>query len=101
VGVLIMKKVPAVFLRRFDSHKFEKIMRKGAVHSYWDTKNREQFKRELASSAADVLLYTVHKIEIDDLTKEEHNGIIDYVIEIFNPLMDLYYNNLRKEYPMS
>ena len=75
-------------------------MRKGAVHSYWDTKNREQFKRELASSTADVLLYTVHKIDTDDLTKEEQDGIIDYVIELFNPLMDLYYNNLRKEYPM-
>jgi hypothetical protein len=96
-----MKKVPAVFLRRFDSHKFEKIMRKGAIHAYWDTTNREQFKRELASSAADALLYTVHKIETDDLTKEEQDGIIDYVIELFNPLMDLYYNNLRKEYPMS
>jgi len=96
-----MKKVPAVFLRRFDSHKFEKIMRKGAIHAYWDTTNREQFKRELASSAADALLYTVHKIETDDLTKEEQDGIIDYIIELFNPLMDLYYNNLRKEYPMS
>ena len=77
-------------------------MRKGAVHSYWDTTNREQFKRELASSAADVLLYTVHNIDAEaELTKEELDGIIDYVIEIFNPLMDLYYNNLRKEYPMS
>jgi hypothetical protein len=76
-------------------------MRKGAIHAYWDTTNREQFKRELASSAADALLYTVHKIDTDDLTKEEQDGIIDYVIELFNPLMDLYYNNLRKEYPMS
>ena len=36
----------------------------------------------------------------EELTKEEIDGITDYVIEIFNPVMDLYYNNLRKEYPM-
>ena len=76
-------------------------MRRGAIHAYWDTKNREQFKRELALAAADALLYTVHRIDPEtELTKEEIDGITDYVIEIFNPVMDLYYNNLRKEYPM-
>lgn len=96
-----MKKVPAVFLRRFNSHKFEKIMRKGAIHAYWNTTNREQFKRELASSAADALLYTGYSIDAEiHLTKEDMDSITDYVIELFNPLMDLYYNNLRKEYPM-
>lgn len=96
-----MKKVPIVFLRRFNSHKFEKIMRKGAIHAYWDTTNREQFKRELASSAADALLYTGYNIDAEiHLTKEDMDSITDYVIELFNPLMDLYYNNLRKEYPM-
>ncbi len=34
-----MKKVPAVFLRRFDSHKFEKIMRRGALSAFFVTKN--------------------------------------------------------------
>jgi len=97
-----MNKVPPVFLRRFNSHKFEKIMRKGAIHAYWDTTNREQFKRELASSTADALLYTVHRIDPEtELTKEEMDDITDYVISIFNSLMDLYYNNLRKEYPKS
>jgi hypothetical protein len=96
-----MNRVPPVFLRRFNSHKFEKIMRRGAIHAYWDTKNREQFKRELALAAADALLYVGHKIEIEtELTKEEMDGIVDFVISIFNPLMDLYYNNLKKEYPM-
>lgn len=96
-----MKKVPAVFLRRFNSHKFEKIMKKGAIYAYWDTTNREQFKRELASSAADALLYAGYSIDAEiHLTKEDMDSITDYVIELFNPLMDLYYNNLRKEYPM-
>jgi hypothetical protein len=96
-----MNRVPPVFLRRFNSHKFEKIMRRGAIHAYWDTTNREQFKKELALAAADALLYVGHKIEVEkELTKEEMDGITDYVIEIFNPVMDLYYNNLRKEYPM-
>lgn len=96
-----MNRVPPVFLRRFNSHKFEKIMRRGAIHAYWDTKNREQFKRELALAAADALLYVGHKIEIEtELTKEEMDGIVDFVISIFNPLMDLYYNNLKKDYPM-
>jgi len=76
-------------------------MRRGAIHAYWDTKNREQFKRELALAAADALLYVGHKIEVEtELTKEEMDGIVDFVISIFNPLMDLYYNNLKKEYPM-
>lgn len=76
-------------------------MRRGAIHAYWDTKNREQFKRELALAAADALLYVGHKIEVEtELTKEEMDGIIDFVISIFNPLMDLYYNNLKKDYPM-
>ena len=76
-------------------------MRRGAIHAYWDTKNREQFKRELALAAADTLLYVGHKIEIEtELTKEEMDGIIDFVISIFNPLMDLYYNNIKKDYPM-
>ncbi len=76
-------------------------MRRGAIHAYWDTTNREQFKKELALAAADALLYVGHKIEVEkELTKEEMDGITDYVIEIFNPVMDLYYNNLRKEYPM-
>ena len=96
-----MKKVPAVFLRRFNSHKFEKFMRKGAIHAYWNTTNREQFKRELALSAADALLYTVHRIDPEtELTKEEIDGIVDFVISIFNPVMDMYYNNARKDYPM-
>jgi len=96
-----MNRVPPVFLRRFNSHKFEKIMRRGAIHAYWDTKNREQFKRELSLAAADALLYVGHKIEVEtELTKEEMDGIVDFVINIFNPLMDLYYNNLKKEYPM-
>jgi len=96
-----MNRVPPVFLRRFNSHKFEKIMRRGAIHAYWDTKNREQFKRELALAAAEALLYVGHKIEVEtELTKEEVDGIVDFVISIFNPLMDLYYNNLKKEYPM-
>ena len=97
-----MNRVPPVFLRRFNSHKFEKIMRRGAIHAYWDTKNREQFKRELASSAADALLYVGQKIEVEkELTKEEMDVIIDFVISIFNPLMDLYYNNIKKDYPRS
>lgn len=76
-------------------------MRRGAIHAYWDTKNREQFKRELALAAADALLYVGYKIEIEtELTKEEMDGIVDFVISIFNPLMDLYYNNLKKDYPM-
>ena len=75
-------------------------MRRGAIHAYWDTKNREQFKRELALAAADALLYVGYKIEIEtELTKEEMDGIVDFVISIFNPVMDLYFNNLKKEYP--
>ena len=96
-----MKRLPPVFIRRFNGHKLEKIMRKGAINAYWDTTNREQFKKELASSAVDVFLYTIHRIESEEeLTKEDMDTIVDYIIGIYGSVMDMYYNNLRKDYPM-
>lgn len=76
-------------------------MRKGVIHAYFDTTNREQFKKELASSAVDVFLYTIHRIESEEeLTKEDMDTIVDYIIGIYGSVMDMYYNNLRKDYPM-
>ena len=95
-----MKKVPAVFLRRFDSHKFEKIMRRGALSAFFVTKNRESFKQELAKSSIDTFLFVLHKIDIVDFEPEIIDSMVDYIINIFNPLMDLYYNNARRDYPM-
>jgi len=95
-----MKKVPAVFLRRFDSHKFEKIMRRGAVSVFFDTKNRESFKQELAKASIDAFLFVLYKIDIADFEPEIIDSMVDYIINIFNPLMDMYYKNFKRDYPM-
>jgi hypothetical protein len=95
-----MGKIPPVFLRRYNSHKIEKIMKRGAIHAYFDSKNKEEFKKQLAGDAIDVFLYSVHNIDPEEtMTKEDFDNTIDYIINIFNPLMDIYYRNLKRDYP--
>jgi hypothetical protein len=97
-----MDKIPPVFLRRYNAHKFEKIMRRGAIHAYWDSKNKEEFKHKLAGDTIDVFLYTIHNIDSEEtMTKEDFDNTIDFIFSQFEPLMDMYYKNLKRDYPMS
>lgn len=96
-----MNKLPAFFLRRYDAHKIEKIMRRGAIHSYWDTNNKEEFKVDLAKTAVDTFFYMKYKISLDQLSVEEWRPIVVFIINQFGPLMDMYYRNLKRDYPMS
>lgn len=97
-------KLPKSFIRRFNIHssqKFEKIMKRGAIHAYWDTKNKKDFKWELAESSIDNFLYMIFKFEPEDnYTREDMDEIIKYIISIYEPLMDKYYSNLKRDYPM-
>ena len=95
-----MNRVPPFFLRRFNGQKFEKIMKRAAIHAFFDTKNRESFKRELISSSIDAFLFVLHKIDVNELGKEDMDKMIEYVSNIFGSLIDMYYNNLRRDYPM-
>jgi len=95
-----MNKLPAFFLRRYDSHKIEKIMRRGAIHSYWDSKNKEEFKVDLAKTAVDTYFHMKFDISLNELSEEEWKPIVVFIIGQFNPLMDMYYRNLKKDYPM-
>jgi hypothetical protein len=95
-----MDKLPSFFLRRYDSHKIEKIMRRGAIHSYWDTKNKEAFKIDLAKTAVDTFFNLKFDISLDQLSESEWEPIVDFIIGQFNPLMDMYYRNFKKDYPM-
>lgn len=94
-----MYKLPPFFLRRFNGQKFEKIMKRAAVHAFFDTRNRETFKREIITLSIDAFFYTLYNIEIN-VDEEEMDKMTEYVLNIFEPLIDMYYNNLRRDYPM-
>lgn len=97
-----MSKLPPFFIRRFDSHKFEKAMRKCINGVYFETKGDKQaFKLSLAEVAIDTYLYYKFNFDIyhSDISENERDSIINYIIEVFNPLMDLYYREMRKLYP--
>ena len=95
-----MTKLPAFFLRRYDAHKIEKIMRRGAIHSYWDTKNKEEFKVDLAKTAVDTFFHMKFDISLNELSEKEWEPIVDFIINQLGPVMDMYYKNLKRDYPM-
>lgn len=95
-----MTKLPAFFLRRYDAHKIEKIMRRGAIHSYWDTKNKEEFKVDLAKTAVDTFFHMKFDISLNELSEKEWEPIVDFIINQLGPVMDMYYRNLKRDYPM-
>jgi hypothetical protein len=75
-------------------------MRKAAIHSYWDTRNKEDFKVELAKTSVDTFFYSKYGIDLSNLSEEDWGSIINYIIKVFDPLMDLYYKNFKRDYPL-
>ena len=91
-----------IFFRRFNSHKFEKVLKQAAIHSFFDTKDKESFKFDLVGSAIDSYLYTKYKIEVVNIfSGEDLKSLINYLISLYEPLIDLYYKNLKKDYPLN
>lgn len=90
-----------IFFRRFKSHKFEKVLKQAAIHSFFDTTDKESFKFDLVGSAIDAYLYTKYKIEtVNIFSGEDLKSLIKYLISLYEPLIDLYYKNLKKDYPL-
>lgn len=91
-------KLPLEVIRRLDYHKFEKMMRNGTSYIWYESKSKEEFKHKLLRATLEnYLYYSKDKIEIDDLNQDEVNNYIDHLKEIFNPVLDMYYKNLKKE----
>ena len=59
-----MNNLPPFFIRRYDSHKLEKVMKRGAIHAYFDTRNKEDFKIELARTAVETFFYMKHECNL-------------------------------------
>lgn len=75
-------------------------MRRGAIHSYWDTKNKEEFKVDLAKTAVDTFFHMKFDISLNELSEKEWEPIVDFIINQLGPVMDMYYRNLKRDYPM-
>ena len=80
-----------IFFRRFKSHKFEKVLKQAAIHSFFDTTDKESFKFDLVGSAIDAYLYTKYKIEVVNIfSGEDLKTLKNYLISLYEPLIDLY-----------
>jgi hypothetical protein len=97
-----MNNLPNFFIRRFNERSFEEIMKRASIYVFWETKNKEEFKTELAGSTVDTFLHQLYNLDSDDvMTKKQMDNIIDFIIDKYGPLMDMYYKNLKKDYPLS
>jgi hypothetical protein len=91
-------KLPLEITRRLDNHKFEKMMRNGTSYIWHESKSKDEFKYKLLKATLEnYLYYSNDKIEIDKLNQDEVNNYIDHLKKIFNPVLDKYYSNLKKE----
>ena len=91
-------KLPLEITRRLDNHKFEKMMRNGTSYIWHESISKDEFKYKLLKATLEnYLYYSNDKIEIDKLNQDKVNNYIDHLKKIFNPVLDKYYSNLKKE----
>jgi hypothetical protein len=88
-------KLSPFFKRRIDHHKFEKLMRKGIIYMYL-SKNIEQFKYKLVKVTLENYIYYKYNIDIEELPQDDVDNFIDYMIETYDSLLEMYYYNERK-----
>jgi len=84
------------FIRRINHHKFEKTMRKGISYIYYDSNGVDNFKWRLVKATLENYIYYKYNINIDELPPKEVDGYIEYMIEIYDPVLKAYYYNFRK-----
>ena len=84
------------FRRRIDHHKFEKMMRKGIIYMYYESKSLEEFKFKLVKATLENYIHYKYNIDIEDLPHDEVDNFIDYMVETYEPLLKTYYYNERK-----
>ena len=70
-------------------------MRTGIFLSY-GSKSLEEFKWKLVKLTLENYIYNKYNINIDELPPKEVDGYIEYMIEIYNPVLKAYYYNSRK-----
>lgn len=89
-------KISPFFKRRLDHHKFEKMMRSGISYMYFESKNLEQFKYKLVKATLENYIHYKYNLDIENLPKNDVDNFIDYMIEIYDALLKMYYYNERK-----
>jgi hypothetical protein len=96
-----MNNLPSFFIRRFDYEKIKRVMERASVHSFFDTKNIEDYKVDLIKSTVDTFFYLKHELDISGLSEKEWNPIIEFMLFQYGDVMDELYENLKIDYPMS
>jgi hypothetical protein len=84
------------FLRRINQHKFEKTMRKGISYIYYDSNGVDDFKWKLVKATLENYIFYKYNINIDELPTKEVDDYIEYMIDIYDPVLKAYYYNFRK-----
>jgi hypothetical protein len=89
-------KLSPFFKRRIDHHKFEKMMRKGIIYMYYESKSLEEFKFKLVKATVENYIHYKYNINIEDLPHNDVDNFIDYMVDTYEPLLKTYYYNERK-----
>jgi len=90
------KKLPSFFTRRVDHHKFEKMMRKGIPYIFHDSNSLQEFKYKLVEATLENYIHDKYDINIDELPQEDKDTFIQYMIDVYDPVLTAYYRNYYK-----
>jgi hypothetical protein len=72
-------------------------MRQFVRSVYYESTSKKDFKYRLLHNTLDQYFHSKHQININDVKEDDVNSIIDYLIDIFGSLVDMYYINIRKQ----
>ena len=89
-------KLSPFFKRRIDHHKFEKMMRKGIIYMYHESKSLEEFKFKLVKATLENYIHYKYNIDIEELPHDDVDNFIDYMVDTYEPVLKMYYYNERK-----
>ena len=88
--------IPNFFKRRVDHHKFEKMMRKGISYMFYESNSVDEFKWKLVEATLENYIFYKYNINTDELPKEDVDKFIKYMIDVYDSLLVVYYNNMKK-----
>jgi len=92
-----MEYLPTFFKRRFDHHKFEKVMRRSIGYVIAHSKSFDDFEARLFSLALINYFHDRHNIDLTSVSSEDLDEIIQYLSEVYDGLIQAYYRNARKK----
>ena len=90
------QKLSPFFKRRIDHHTFEKMMKKGIIYMYFESKSVEEFKYKLVKATLENYIHYKYNIDIEDLPHDDVDNFIDYMVDTYDPVLKMYYYNERK-----